>query len=635
MSDSPNYAEIISDLRRRSKWTQADLANQLGVSLPSVNRWEKGKAVPEKLARQALTDIIRRQGDKYADLLDALEGEGGDFLSAGENPKVRGRGRPRKVEEPAAPAYGETGKVMETRAMEQMLWQAACSIRGEKDAPKFKDYILPLVFLKRISDVFDDEFQRLVKKFGDEETAAELLKDDPSLVRFFVPEEARWNVVNGRQSFKWKPGKEPKTVGERVTQALRAVARVNDTLQGVVDTVDFNETRNGEREISDEALKRVIELLSDPRYRLGMKEVEPDFLGRCYEYLLRKFAEGQGTSAGEFYTPKEVGWLMALILKAEEGQRVYDPCCGSAGLLIKCELALKERLGGKVNEPLTLYGQEFTGSSFAIARMNMVLHDMQGEIVRGDSMRNPKFLENGKLDRFDLVISNPMWNQKAFDPEADYENDRFGRFEPTGGYAPTSSADWAWLQHITMSLKDDGRAAVVLDTGAVSRGSGNEGDNKEKLIRQWFVDHDLIEAVVLLPDNLFYNTTAAGIVIVLNKAKPKARRNKIILVNASEQFEKGRPKNFLPDAAIRKIADAFHAGKDAERFVKVVGTEEIAKKDYNLSPSAYVTTAAPTEHREIQPILDELNEIIQKAQNVDRELGEVFSSLGYKWSHVS
>jgi type I restriction enzyme M protein len=459
--------------------------------------------------------------------------------------------------------------------------------------------------------------------------ARAVLDADHGLVRFYIPPEATWPVVSGRQKFDWPEERRPRTLGEQLTQTVRAIARANPSLQGVIDIVDYNETRNGEREISDDALSRLIELLSDPRYRLGLRNVEPDFLGRAYEYLLRKFAEGQGQSAGEFFTPKEVGWLIARLVQARQGESVYDPCCGSGGLLVKCQLALKEREPA-VARPLRLYGQELTGASFAIARMNMVLHDMEGEIVRGNTMTNPKFLEDGRLKRFDVVVTNPMWNQDNFEV-AVYENDPFERFGERGGFAPGGSADWAWLQHVLASLGERGRAAVVLDTGAASRGSGSQGENREKAIRRWFVEQDVIEGVILLPDNLFYNTTAAGIVVVLNRAKPAGRRGKVVLVNASGEFQKGRPKNFIPDEAIRKIADAFHAGTDVERLVKVVSIEDVAKNDYNLSPSRYVETTVPTEHRDIQTLLNELARLDVEARRLDGELKETFRNLGYHW----
>lgn len=215
--------------------------------------------------------------------------------------------------------------------LEQWLWDAACSIRGAVDAPKFKDYILPLVFVKRLSDVFEDEIDQLAGKFGDRETALELVEDDHSLVRFYLPQECSWSEIR----------KLTTNVGQRLTEVVRKITKANPTLQGVIDIVDFNATVSGQRIVDDGRLSALIEILS--RHRLGLKDVEPDIFGRAYEYLLRKFAEGQGQSAEEFFTPKEVGWLIARLLRPEEGMEVYDPACGSAGLLVKAQLTLKDR----------------------------------------------------------------------------------------------------------------------------------------------------------------------------------------------------------------------------------------------------------------------------------------------------
>lgn len=631
--DQNLFSDLIRELRQRLGLSQEKLAAQLTVSMPTINRWESGKTQPSPRAWRDVEQFVLSLGKEYKDLHERFFAAGkirqADLFPSPEAPVKRGRGRRKASDENGAGTSGNSNGVLDTKSMETMLWKAACSIRGEKDAPKFKDYILPLIFIKRLSDVFEDEIARLSAQFGDEATAREVVEADPSLVRFYIPPEAAWSIVSGRRKFDWPEDRKPKTLGEQLTSTIRAIAKANPSLQGVIDIVDYNETRNGEREISDEALSKLIETLSDPRYRLGLSDVEPDFLGRAYEYLLRKFAESQGQSAGEFFTPKEVGWIIARIMRPQEGEEVYDCCCGSAGLLVKCQLELKERVG-EIKRPLKLYGQEWTGSSFAIARMNMVLHDMEGEIVRGDTMSNPKHLDGSSLRRFPIVVTNPMWNQKNFDP-AQYENDTFERFSDRGGFAPESSADWAWLQHVHASMDEHGRAAVVIDTGAASRGSGNQGENKEKMLRRWFVEQDLIEAVILLPDNLFYNTTAAGIIVILNNSKPVARKNKVLLINAGGEFEKGRPKNFIPDAAILKIADAFHAGKDVERFVKLVPREEIEKNDFNLSPSRYIETALAAEHRDVQVILDELAGLDKQARGLDKELETIFGQLGYRW----
>ncbi|MBI4676259.1 MAG: N-6 DNA methylase [Elusimicrobia bacterium] len=616
-------AELLKTLRKRLNISQAELARSLKVSFPTINRWENEKTFPDPLALHAIERFVLSRGNECADIIANFfpEAEPNGESASDEPHEDSSSDQPLPFRGPAA--------MLDVKTMEGVLWQAACSIRGEKDAPKFKDYILPLVFIKRLSDVFADEITRLIKTFGNEVTALENVEADHGLVRFYIPALARWPVISGRKKHSWPGGRTPKTLGELVTAATRAVAKANESLQGVIDIVDYNETRNGEREISDNALSRLIEILS--RHRLGLSDVEPDFLGRAYEYLLRKFAEGQGQSAGEFFTPREVGRLIGKILRPKQGEEAYDPCCGSGGLLVKCELDLTER-EGRVARPLKLYGQELTGASFAIARMNMVIHDMEGEIVRGNTMTNPKFREGGRLKRFDIVVTNPMWNQDNFDPEETYEKDPLDRFSNRGGFASRQSADWAWLQHIHASLNEKGRAAVVLDTGAASRGSGSQGDNREKSIRRWFVKKDLIEAVILLPDNLFYNTTAAGIIIVLNNAKAKDRKGKVLMINAGGEFEKGRPKNFLTEAAIGKIAAAFHSGKDGERFAKAVKAEEIAgKNDFNLSPSRYVETATATEHRDIQEILNDLAKLKKEAGRQDAEMRKIFEELGYKY----
>jgi type I restriction enzyme M protein len=374
-------------------------------------------------------------------------------------------------------------------ALESWLWEAACTIRGPLDAPKFKDYILPLVFLKRLSDVFDDEVGHLAQELGGLKTAANLVEQDHQLVRFFIPPQARWSTIAIKST----------GLGEHLTDAVRAVARENPRLSGVIDVTDFNATAAGQRIVDDGRLAALVQALNKPDYRLGLDDVEPDILGRAYEYLLRKFAEGQGQSGGERFTPTEVGILMARLLGPQPGNTVYACCCGSGGLLIKCHLWLLQTHGtrenGRLKLPpavasLRLFGQEIEVATFAIARMNAFLHDMEADIALGDTMHRPAFTEgDGRLGRFDLVTANPMWNQKF--PAKTYENDpydRFGRGQP-----PSSSADWGWVQHMVASLNDGGRMAVVLDTGAVSRGSGNSGSNKERDIRKQFVEADLVE----------------------------------------------------------------------------------------------------------------------------------------------
>lgn len=602
-------AELITQIRSRLHLSQEQLAARLNVSYATINRWELGKSKPQRTQRDAILALAEELGDAE---------DQSDESTTGIAPPAS-----RRLRRGTAHSAVLGNKAGNTKSMEQMLWDAACQIRGEKDAPKFKDYLLPLLFIKRLSDVFDDEVQRLTETYGDRDTALIIIDADPSLVRFYLPPETRWPVISGREAFKWPAKEAPKTLGEQLTTSVRRIVKANPDLAGVIDTVDFNETRNGEREISDKALKGIVETFSGPRYRLGLHDVEPDFLGRCYEYLLRKFAEGQGQSAGEFFTPREVGFLMAEILRPRPGEEAYDYACGSFGLLIKLQLVGK-RLDPLSRIPLKLFGQELTGSSYAIACMNRIIHDMQGEVLRGDSMRNPKYRDGNALKKFDLVIANPMWNQ-AFDPKI-FENDAFNRFEEAGGIT-TGKADWAWLQHTVASLKDNGRAAVVLDTGAVTRGSGSKNEDKERNIRRWFVEQDLIDGVILLPDNLFYNTTAAGIVVVLRKNKPKDRKGKIMLVNASREFKKGNPKNHLTDDTIARIAAAYLKGEPVDGLVAVIDQAKAEENDYNLSPSRYISNGETKQLREIPEIVAELEALKKDEATLDAELAKVLAQL--------
>ena len=511
-------------------------------------------------------------------------------------------------------------KPLDLPTLESWLWDAACVIRGPLDAPKFKDYILPLIFLKRLSDVFEDEVQRLGQEFGDDKSAAKYVEDDHKLVRFYIPPKARWGDIRQQTT----------GLGEYLTDAVRAVARENPKLQGVIDVAEFNATTAGQRIVDDGRLASLIDVLS--RHRLGLSDVEPDILGRAYEYLLRKFAEGQGQSAGEFYTPREVSVLIARIVEPEPGEEIYDPACGSGGLLIKCHLRLLERYGEQKNgarrlpndvAPLKFYGQEINASTFAMARMNAFIHEMEAEIALGDSMARPAFKDAaGRLQQFDVVVANPMWNQNF--PPATYEHDPFERFR--FGTPPGSSADWGWIQHMYASLKDGGRMAVVLDTGAVSRGSGNQGSNRERDIRKAFVEADLVEAVLLLPENLFYNTTAPGIILVINRAR--RHPGEVLLINASRLFAKGRPKNYLAEEHIEQIAALFRDWRAEEGISAIVSKEELARNDYNLSPSRYVAGNDKEEVLPLEEAMVLLREAEEERAEADRELEQILKTLG-------
>lgn len=599
MAKQRDYSTLLRVIRAKLDLTQEQLAERLGVNFTTVNRWEGGGSKPQKAARSAIDALAEEAG--VTESLDSTEAAA----------LVTRRRR------------GVVG-VTTTKPMEQMLWDAASSIRGAKEASKFKEYLLPLLFLKRLSDVFDDEIERLAEEYGDRATALEIAENDHSLLRFYLPPEARWGVISGRESYEWpKDSRDmstrPADVGEHLTRAMRAVARQNPSLHGVIDVVDFAASRNGERDISPAKLAGVVETFSDPRYRLGLADVQPDILGRAYEYLLRKFAEDSGQSAGEFFTPTEVGFLMAHLLRPRPGEECHDYACGSAGLLVKMQLVARD-LDPTSKVPVKLFGQEQAAESFAVAQMNAIIHDMDIEMARGDTMANPKFrLADGRLRTFDIVVANPMWNQTL--ESGISADDPYGRFASSGGVvAGKGKGDWPWLQHTLACLNEHGRAAVVLDTGAVTRGSGSKHEDKERAVRQWFVEQDLIDGVILLPDNLFYNTTAAGVIVVLNRRKAAKRKGKVVMLNASKRMRKGRPKNYIPEEEIRPLATAFIKGEPVEGEVAVVSTEQLREADYNLSPGRWVISAATNEMVSVSSALDRLRVLTEDLRKADERL---------------
>jgi len=596
MTNIASLPALLRAVRASLNLTQEQLAERLGVSFATVNRWEGGDTQPQRAAVEAIIALAREAG------VD----EGGDAKSSAA-----------PVVKPTRRRGHAAASAPTTKPMEQMLWDAACSIRGEKDAAKFKDYLLPLLFLKRLSDVFDDEVERLAEEYGDRATALEIAEADHSLLRFYLPPEARWAAISGREPFEWPPKEKPKDIGEHLTKAARAVVKYNPTLSGVIDVVDFAAERNGEHDVNPAKLRGVVETFSDPRYRLGLADVQPDFLGRAYEYLLRKFAEGSGQSAGEFFTPTEVGFLIAHLMRPRPGETCHDYACGSAGLLIKLQLVARE-LDPTSKVPLKLSGQELQAESYAVAQMNAIIHNMEVELARGDTMINPKFrTPDGRVRTHDIVVANPMWNQ-PFAPDV-FANDPFDRFRATGGVT-SGKGDWAWLQHTLAAMNEHGRAAVVLDTGAVTRGSGSKNEDRERNIRKWFVDRDLVDGVILLPENLFYNTNAAGVIVVLSKRKPAARRDKIVLLNSSRRVKKGRPKNYIPEEGLRPLAAMYLKGEPVEDELVVITREQVESADYNLSPSRWVGQAS-------EKINGELPDFIRQIAHLSREERELDDKL--------
>ena len=519
-------------------------------------------------------------------------------MSKNHNQKLSNNGRP----------------VVDIGMLESWLKDTANLLRGRSEG---LHYIITLLFYKRLCDVFDDELAEVKQDIGqlDEKEFRKIVKG-MKLTRFFIPKEAHFQEVR----------KTTVNLGERLDNALFLIAKENPQLQGVIDTVQFNETRydagQKKRIISDDTLSKLLEVFN--RYTIGLDETEPDIIGRAYEYLLRLYAAGKGKTAGEFYTPGEVAFLIARCLNPKEGEEIYDPAVGSGGLLIKNYLVLKEKLRGKINNPLKLYGQERDHLTYALAKINMFIHDIPvSEIRLGDTLLNPAFIENNRLKKFDKVVANPMWNQKGYDDNF-YDSDKYERF--SFGYPPKNSADWGWIQHMFASLKPAGKMAVVLDTGAVSRGSG-KNKNREKEIRRKFIEKDFIEAVLLLPENLFYNASAPGIIMFIRKQKPEERKGKILLINASKEFVKGKPKNYLSEENIKKIVDVYKNFKEVEKFSKIITLEEAKSADYNLSPSRFVPIFEEEKYRPIEEIVKELREVEKQQKKTEKRVSKILRKI--------
>lgn len=567
---------------------------------------------------------IETKSNKKADLINSISGI---KKKKENNKKIQNRGKKNNREEKSErdnQMAKKSEKDEKVKSLERWIWDAACSIRGAQEAPKYKNFILPLVFVKRLCDVYDDEINRIAEEVGSRKKAFKWVKQDKKIVRFYIPlepensEDSVWSVIRELSA----------KIGETLTGYLIDIARENPKLDGIINRIDFNATTHGQRDIDDDRLSNLIEEIS--KKRLGLDDVESDIIGRSYEYLIRKFAEGGGQSAGEFYTPAEVGRIMARIMQPEPGMGIYDPTCGSAGLLIKCELEMERQKSGKKAAPLQLYGQEYTPETFAMAWMNMIIHDMEGRIEIGDTFRNPKFRVNNGLQTFNRVVANPMWNQDWFTLD-DYDSDELGQFPDGAGFPGKQSADWGWVQVIYSSLKNTGKAAIVLDTGGASRGSGNANTNKEKMVRQWFVDNDIVEGVIYLPENLFYNTSAPGIILILNRHKPKNRTEKLFLINASKHFEKGDPKNFIPEKSIAKISKVFLKWQEEEKFSKIVSLKEIIKNDYNISPSRYIQVNEAETYRPVVDIIGDLKNLEKKSKAVEADLKAVLQNIGIEY----
>jgi type I restriction enzyme M protein len=496
------------------------------------------------------------------------------------------------------------GKVNHIRTKDDLinlLKQAADLIRTRVDYT----FILLLLFYKAYSDKWEKEFEEEKKKLLEIGwTEEEAIKEAASEYyhTFNFPPEYLWENIR----------KDPQRISEKFSVAMKRLAELNPDYHDIFTQFDFYQfTSNPENAI---ILNQLVELFS----KFSFKDIPGDILGDAYEWILKYFAPTKAKE-GEVYTPREVIRLMVEILDPEPEKWIYDPALGSGGMLIISYKYVEEKYGKEKANTLFLYGQEANSKTLALAKMNMLLHDIKNfYFALGDTLLFPKFKEGDSIKQFDYVIANPPWNQDGYDEntlkKGEYWRDRFKY-----GFVTKQSADWAWIQHMIASTKE--KVAVVIDTGAVSRGG------REKLIRQQIVKEDLIDAVILLPEKLFYNTGAPAVIIVFSINKPEERKGKILLINASKEFVPGKKQNTLSEENIRKIVDAYREFRDIEKFAKVITKEEAREADYNLSPSRFVSIAEEEEYRSIGEIVEELKKLEDEEKKANERVYKILGQL--------
>lgn len=486
--------------------------------------------------------------------------------------------------------------------LESHLWESANILRGPVDAADFKTYIFPLLFFKRICDVWDDESREVLDEGGDPELAL-----FPESHRFQIPDYCHWEHVREKSI----------NVGSALQWAMREIEKANpESLYGVFGDAQWS---NKER-LSDPLLKDLIEHFS--KLPLGNKNVSSDLLGDAYEYLIKKFADATNKKAGEFYTPRSVVRLMIDMLDPKEADTIYDPACGTGGMLLAAVQHVKEKHGDVKRLWGKLFGQEKNLTTSAIARMNLFLHGIEDfQVVRGDTLRNPAFFEGDHLANFDCVIANPPFSLEKWG-EDQWINDPFGR--NFAGLPPSSSGDFAWVQHMVKSMADaTGRMAVVLPQGALFR-KGAEGSIRQKLLEM-----DLIEAVIGLAPNLFYGTGLAASILVLRKRKSVEHKNKVLIADASRLFKRGRAQNFLEQLHVDEILAWFQNFTDVQDAARVVTLDEIKAEGWTLNISRYVL---PSQQKDILHLPDAISAFkaaLTRCREAEERLAKVMTEGGW------
>ena len=487
--------------------------------------------------------------------------------------------------------------------LEQFLWKSADILRGKIDSSDYKKYIFGLLFYKRISDVWDEEYAQVMTEYKDETIARADYNH-----RFQVPKESRWLVIE----------ESAESIGQKLNEIFEKLTNANSPkLDKIFDDLDFA----NKDKFPNQTLQRLINHFS--QYNFGDTYISSDILGDAYEYLIKQFAADAGKKGGEFYTPREVERVIIEILKPHEKDHIYDPTAGSGGFLLEAFHYLKKKEDETVARTLYLHGQEINLGTFAIAKINMFLHGLDSaDIQRGDTLANPQFLNsNGSLKTFDICVANFPYSIKEWGYEV-FKTNKYGRIEDYE-MPPNKNADYAFILHILKSMNANGRAGVVVPHGVLFKSDASSR------IREQILKNDLIDAVIAMPAKLFYGVGIPVAIIIFNKNKPEKHKNKVLIIDAEKDFSKGKNQNTLRHQDIKKIVRAYDNYKDIERDARVFSLKEIKENDFNLNVRRYVDNSEQEEEIDVAIVWKELKLIEKERQSIGKRVTGFIRDLKY------
>ena len=489
------------------------------------------------------------------------------------------------------------------------VWSACDTFRGTVDPSTYKDYVLTMLFLKYVSDVWQDHYDAYKAQYGDHpELIEEMLKNE----RFVLPSRANFYALHEQQH---SPGN-----GERIDKALHAIEEANiGKLRDVFQDISFNSTKLGDEQQKNDILRHLLEDFAKPELNLRPSRVGTlDIIGNAYEFLIKNFASTSGKKAGEFYTPPEVSALMAQLMDPQAGDEISDPTCGSGSLLLKVGRLIRERTGSR---KYALYGQEAIGSTWALAKMNMFLHGEDNHRIEwGDTIRNPKLLDSeASLKHFDIVVANPPFSLEKWGFEG-ADADKFSRFRR--GVPPRTKGDYAFILHMIETMKPrSGRMAVVVPHGVLFRGAA------EGRLRKQLIDENLLDVVIGLPEKLFYGTGIPAAILVFRKKKVD---DKVLFIDASRDYQDGKNQNFLRDVDLQRIVDTVQARQNVDKYACLASPAEIAENDYNLNIPRYVNTFEEEAEIDLVAVRKERLELKAELARLEEQMAGYLKELGYE-----